>query len=91
MYHYNDIIKVGHHGSKTSSSFGFLNEVDPRLALISVGYKNRYDHPSQEVVARLHELGIDVLMTKDVGTIGIYSIFGHAFFKTSDGIFGIIE
>lgn len=86
-----DVLKVGHHGSKTSSSFGFLNEVDPRLALISVGYKNRYDHPSQEVVARLHELGIDVLMTKDVGTIGIYSIFGHAFFKTSDGIFGIIE
>ena len=48
-----DLLKVAHHGSRTSSTPAFLAAVAPRLALISVGLDNRYHHPSPEVVARL--------------------------------------
>ena len=85
-----DILKVGHHGSNTSSSAAFLEKIKPKLALISVGYKNRYNHPSTEVVSSLHNLGIDTLMTKDCGSIGIFTFHKFAFFITKDGLFGII-
>ena len=48
-----DILKVGHHGSKTSSSEEFLNEINPKYSIISVGKNNRYGHPNKEVLENL--------------------------------------
>ena len=48
-----DILKVGHHGSKTSSSEEFINEMNPRYGVISVGKNNRYGHPNKEVLNNL--------------------------------------
>lgn len=49
-----DILKVGHHGSKTSSSIEFINEINPKYSLISVGNNNRYGHPNKEVLENLN-------------------------------------
>ena len=48
-----DVLKVGHHGSKTSSSKEFINEINPKYSIISVGKKNRYGHPNKEVLNTL--------------------------------------
>ena len=48
-----DVLKVGHHGSKTSSSNYFINEIDPNYSIISVGKNNRYGHPNKEVLNNL--------------------------------------
>ena len=48
-----DVLKVGHHGSKTSSSKDFINEINPRYSIISVGKNNRYGHPNKEVIDNL--------------------------------------
>jgi competence protein ComEC len=48
-----DVLKVGHHGSKTSSDNVFINEINPRYSIISVGKKNRYGHPNKEVLDNL--------------------------------------
>lgn len=58
-----DVLKVAHHGSRTSSSIPFLAAVRPSLAVISSGAGNRYGHPSALVIARLRELGARVLRT----------------------------
>ena len=50
-----DILKVGHHGSKTSSSKEFINEINPKYSIISVGKNNRYGHPSKEALESLKE------------------------------------
>lgn len=63
------ILKVGHHGSKTSSSEAFLAVVEPDIALISVGAKNSYGHPTQEVLSRLQSAGAQVLRTDQKGTV----------------------
>ena len=49
-----DILKVGHHGSKTSSSKEFIDEINPEYSIISVGKNNRYGHPNQEVLDNLN-------------------------------------
>ena len=48
-----DILKVGHHGSKTSSSKNFINEINPKYSIISVGKNNRYGHPNDSVLNNL--------------------------------------
>ena len=48
-----DVLKVGHHGSKTSSSKEFIDEVNPKYSVISVGKNNRYGHPNKEVLDNL--------------------------------------
>ena len=48
-----DVLKVGHHGSKTSSSKNFINEINPKYSIISVGKNNRYGHPDKEVIDNL--------------------------------------
>ncbi len=50
-----DVLKVGHHGSKTSSSESFINEMNPRYSIISVGKNNRYGHPNKEVLNTLND------------------------------------
>ena len=52
-----DILKVGHHGSKTSSSEVFLEYVTPEMSLISAGFKNKFGHPSNEIIERLENVG----------------------------------
>ncbi|HKW49408.1 MAG TPA: DNA internalization-related competence protein ComEC/Rec2 [Gemmatimonadaceae bacterium] len=64
-----DVLKVGHHGSSTSSSEPFLDAVRPRIALVSVGTGNSYGHPSAAVMATLAARGAQVLRTDRLGTI----------------------
>ncbi len=67
-----DILKVGHHGSKYSSSKNFLKEISPKYALISVGKTNTYGHPSLEVINRLTELNTTILKTSTQGSIELH-------------------
>lgn len=67
------VLKVAHHGSKTSSINEFLAAVKPKLAIISSGEGNKYKHPSPEVVQRLHDLQVDVFNTALCGDIIIKS------------------
>lgn len=64
-----DILKVGHHGSKSSSSEPFLKTISPEVAIISVGKKNSYGHPNEETLKRFEKLGIPVRRTDEEGTI----------------------
>jgi competence protein ComEC len=64
-----DVLKVGHHGSSTSSSDAFLAAVDPDVAIISVGLGNKYGHPSADVLRALALVGADVLRTDEAGTV----------------------
>ena len=50
-----DVLKVGHHGSKTSSGKEFINEINPKYSIISVGKNNRYGHPNKEVLNNLSD------------------------------------
>ena len=50
-----DILKVGHHGSKTSSSVPFIKQINPKYSIISVGENNRYGHPNQNVLKNLEK------------------------------------
>lgn len=86
-----DVIKVGHHGSNTSSDTAFLDSLDCRIALISAGYKNKYDHPSTETLKTLDHLHIHTFCTSTNGSIAIYSLHDFAFIVTNDGLFGIIR
>ena len=86
-----DVIKVGHHGSNTSSDAAFLDSLDCRIALISAGYKNKYDHPSTETLTTLDHLHIHTFCTSTDGSIAIYSLHYFAFIVTNDGLFGIIH
>ena len=51
-----NILKVGHHGSKTSSIQEFINAIKPKIALIGVGKNNIFGHPSEEIIQRLKDL-----------------------------------
>jgi len=64
-----DVLKVAHHGSRTGTTPAFLDLVGPRVALISVGARNRYGHPSAEVLANLESRGASVWRTDRDGTI----------------------
>lgn len=70
-----DILKVGHHGSKTSTSEAFLKAASPSEAIISCGAKNRYGHPNQEVIDRLEKYNVKIRRTDLEGTISYSSIF----------------
>jgi len=58
-----DVLKIAHHGSKTSNSEDFIKEVLPEIAVISVGKKNSYGHPSQETLDTLGKYGISIFRT----------------------------
>lgn len=64
-----DILKVGHHGSRTSTLPDFVRAVSPEIAVISVGAKNRYGHPTEEVLETLDAFGAETLRTDKEGTI----------------------
>lgn len=64
-----DVLKVGHHGSDSSSSSNFLKKVEPSYAVISCGLHNSYGHPTNDVLIRLNDRNIDVYRTDLQGTI----------------------
>ena len=66
-----DLLKVGHHGSKTSTTQEFLNKVNPQIALIGVGENNKFGHPNDDVIKRLQEKGIKIFRTDLNGEINI--------------------
>lgn len=68
-----DVLKVGHHGSRTSSGAGFLNAVRPAVAVISCGRRNHYGHPHPRVLARLDALGCRTLRTDLHGAVLVES------------------
>ncbi len=63
-----DVLKIGHHGSKNSSSQNFLEKVLPKYAIISVG-KNKFGHPSLRILSRLKRFGVNILRTDINGEI----------------------
>lgn len=64
-----NIIKIGHHGSSSSTSKEYLNSVRPEYAVISVGRNNDYKHPSSSTMKLLQQEGIPVFRTDESGTI----------------------
>jgi competence protein ComEC len=72
-----DVLKVGHHGSATSSTGEFVQAVAPRLALVSVGAGNSYGHPSQSVLRTLARAGAAILRTDRSGTV-VVRTDGHS-------------
>jgi competence protein ComEC len=66
-----DILKVAHHGSKTSSMPALLDSVHPAFAMISAGFENSYGHPHPDILARLHERGIEALRTDTLGLVSV--------------------
>ncbi len=77
-----DILKVGHHGSKTSTSKKWLNAVDPQYAVISCGLDNDYGHPHKVIVNRLEEYGVEYYRT---------DLLGHISFKSDGQQIALIE
>lgn len=67
-----DVLKVAHHGSKNSTSDGFIAQAMPKLALISVGKNNRYGHPGERVLCALADAGARVLRTDESGGITLW-------------------
>lgn len=67
-----DVLKVGHHGSVSSSSLAFLKEINPTYAVISVG-ENNYGHPALSVIDNLEKCGAKILRTDEIGTITFVS------------------
>jgi len=76
------VLKVGHHGSGTSSSYVFLREVMPEYAVISVGADNSYGHPSDTVLSRLRDADAQVYRTDMQGTIVVESDGTTVSFRT---------
>lgn len=68
-----DVLKAGHHGSKTSSGENFLNFVKPNISLISVGEQNKFGHPSQVVLDRLRNLNSQLLRSDEEGAVILQS------------------
>ena len=64
-----DVLKVGHHGSETSTCYAFLREIMPQYAVISVGKGNTYGHPAESTLSRLRDADVVVFRTDEQGTI----------------------
>lgn len=64
-----DVLKVGHHGSDTSTGYRFLRQVAPEYGVISVGTDNSYGHPNEAPLSRLNQAEVTVLRTDTLGTI----------------------
>jgi competence protein ComEC len=69
-----DVFKVSHHGSKTSSDVGWLEALDPELAIISAGAANRYGHPHPVALARLDSAGVDAVWRTDLDGTACVSV-----------------
>jgi|SRR5690625_13597 len=76
-----DIVKIAHHGSRTSSSLEFLQEVDPKIALITYSKKNKYGHPVKRVIENLNDINAFIYST---------AVFGNIIIRTDGQNFFII-
>jgi competence protein ComEC len=81
-----DVLKVGHHGSKTSTTEPFLDSIHPAFALISVGFENLYGHPHPDVLERLNQAKIEILRTDQAGAITIRTDGWHMEVDTAAGL-----
>ncbi|MDM5229094.1 DNA internalization-related competence protein ComEC/Rec2 [Cytobacillus sp. NJ13] len=77
-----DVLKIAHHGSKTSTTDSFLSAVKPRIAVISAGRNNRYGHPHNDVMGRLRDYNVQVLRTDKQGAVTYV-------FKGNSGTFSV--
>lgn len=68
-----DVLKVGHHGSDTSTGYRFLYEVNPAYGVISVGEDNVYGHPNEDPLSRLQDAGVTLFRTDEMGTVIAHS------------------
>ncbi|HHS9329344.1 TPA: ComEC/Rec2 family competence protein [Clostridioides difficile] len=68
-----NFIKIGHHGSNSSSSLEFIKKISPDIAAISCGYKNQYGHPHREVINNLKQNHVSIYRTNRIGDIVFYS------------------
>lgn len=68
-----DVLKIGHHGSKNSTNQLFLDKIKPKFSVVSVGAKNRYGHPTGEVLNKLEEISSEILRTDLGGDIKFIS------------------
>lgn len=68
-----DVLKVGHHGSNTSTSYSYLREIMPAYAIVSVGRDNDYGHPHDDTISRLRDAGAEIYRTDERGTIIVKS------------------
>ncbi|NFG41945.1 MBL fold metallo-hydrolase [Clostridium botulinum] len=75
-----DVIKIGHHGSSTSSSKSFIKKVNPSIAIISVGTDNKFNHPNKSTIDCLTKSNIKIYQTNKENTI-ILSSDGHNIIK----------
>ena len=66
-----EVLKIAHHGSKSSTSQQFLNAVSPKIALIGVSKINKFGHPNDEVIKRLRKLKVDIYRTNENGEINL--------------------
>jgi competence protein ComEC len=83
------VLKAGHHGSKTSSSPEFLDQVRPALALVSVGVDNTYGHPSPSTLVELARRGVKVLRTDRDGSIVVRTDGTSQTVRTRDGVWDV--
>ena len=67
------MLKVGHHGSSTSTTYPYLREVMPEYAVISCGKGNKYGHPHEETLSKLRDADVKVYRTDESGHIVIHS------------------
>ena len=80
-----DVLKVGHHGSNSSTSQAFLDKVNPKYAVISVGKDNSYGHPHKSTMEKLQAKGVKVYRTDESGTIVATSDGKNITFNTKAG------
>lgn len=86
-----DILHIGHHGSKTSTSKDFLLHVNPQLVVISAGKNNRYGHPHPEVTSMIAQQGIPIVSTKEHGSVSLFLWDLFSLVRTYASGFAIIE
>jgi competence protein ComEC len=72
-----DVLKVGHHGSSSSTSYSFLQSIEPEYGVVSCGLENRYNHPHPIVLDRLEAVGAEIYRTDTMGDIHLISTGGE--------------
>ncbi|NNU77794.1 ComEC/Rec2 family competence protein [Clostridium estertheticum] len=85
-----DVLKVGHHGSSSSTTQAFLDKVNPKYAIISVGKDNSYGHPHKSTMDKLKAKGVKVYRTDESGTIVATSDGKNITFNTEPGSYSFL-